>query len=358
MSDVPASDVPDPDRQAGPEEHLRGAILDAVTREYGLVPQDVRLYKGEYDRNIRITDPARGTWLIKVSDARTPAVVLDWQEAVLAAARAVPDPTPATPALLPASSGDLRIDVRHAGATYRVRVVSWIDGDMLSAQSAVPRHVHVALGEVSAQLTRAFAGLAPPADLPQHAWLAQRGTREIRAAMSHLPEDSRTRTVAEVVARFEHHHTARMAQVPWGVVHHDLHDDNIVVAGGEAGGGVGGPMRLVGVIDFNDAHAAPLVADPAVAAAYATLQADDPCDRIAAVVEGYERHRTLSADEHALVGPLALLRLCTNWTVWSARALTAADPEYALHRSYRTWGAVEALLGDGHDAGGSRRLGV
>lgn len=349
------------DTSTASEQALRSTILEAVSHAYGLQPFDVRIFQGEYDRNIRTIDPARGTWLIKVSDARTPAVALDWQETVLAAAAGAGiagaadgaattgiatdgtgtdgtgGPRVATPHLLPTASGELRIEVLHGGETYRVRVVSWIAGDLLSTRTDAPRDVHVALGGVSAQLTAAFAHLEPPAGLPEHAWLAQRATREIRAALSRLPEDDRTRTVAEVVARFERHHAPRMTRVPWGVVHHDLHDDNVVVAGNEQ-------TALVGVIDFNDAQAAPLVADPAIAAAYATLRVEDPLDRIAAVVEGYEQHRTLSDDEHALIRPLALLRLCTNWSVWSARAATAADPSYALHRSRHTWSAVDALL--------------
>lgn len=357
------------DTSTASEQALRATILEAVSHEYGLQPFDVRIFQGEYDRNLRITDPARGTWLIKVSDARTPAVALDWQETVLAAAAGsgiagatdgtgadgtgadgTGGPPVATPHLLPTASGELRIEVLHGGETYRVRVVSWIAGDLLSTRTDVPRDVHVTLGGVSAQLTAAFVHLEPPAGLPEHAWLAQRAAREIRAALSRLPEDERTRTVAEVVARFERDHASRMARVPWGVVHHDLHDDNVVVGGNDSTA-ERDRTALVGVIDFNDAHAAPLVADPAIAAAYATLRVDDPLDRIAAVVEGYEQHRTLSDDEHALIRPLALLRLCTNWSVWSARAATAADPSYALHRSRHTWSAVDALLGEGRILG-------
>src|SRR5699024_4909194 len=239
----------------GDEHALRTTILEAVARESGLQPLDVRIFQGEYDRNIRITDPARGTWLIKVSDERIPAVALDWQETVLAAAAGGSDPAAGpgceTPHLLPTASGALRIQVVHGGETYRVRILSWIAGDLLSTRTEVPRDVHLALGRVSARLTAAFAHLEPPLDLPEHAWLAQRSNREIRAALDRLPQDSRTRTIAEVVADFEHHHSRRMDRVPWGVVHHDLHDDNVVVGGSD-------PMAVVGIIDFNDAHAAPL----------------------------------------------------------------------------------------------------
>lgn len=328
------------------EEALRSAVLDAVAHEYGLDPREPRVFKGEFDRNVRISDPERGTWLIKVSDERTPAVALDWQETVLdAAAHRIrsgdPDMEIATPRLLATRTGHRRITLEHGGETFRIRVVEWIDGDLLSACSTVPLSVYEELGRTSAALTRAFADLVVPADLPEHTWLAQRSPHEIRAALTRLPNDDRTRTVAEVVVRFERDHADRLARVPWGVVHQDLHDDNTIVTGGDEDPR---DLRLTGVIDFNDAHRAPLVADPAVAAAYATLRADDPRDRIAAVLSGYERIRELSDDERSLVEPLALLRLCTNWSVWSVRAAEDVDPEYALRRSRHTWAAVEALL--------------
>lgn len=328
------------------EKALRSAVLGAVAREYGLDPRDPRVFKGEFDRNVRIVDPERGTWLIKISDERTPTVALDWQETVLDAAvhwqeSGRPGLDVATPRLLANRYGHRRISLDHGGETFRIRVVEWIDGDLLSACTAAPRDIYEELGRVSAALTGAFAGLTPPAELPEHTWLAQRSTHEIRAALDRLPHDDRTRTVAEVVARFERNHADRLARVPWGVVHQDLHDDNTIVAGGS---GDSRELRLIGVIDFNDAHRAPLVADPAVAAAYATLRADDPRDRIAAVVAGYEEIRELSDDERALMEPLALLRLCTNWSVWSVRAAEAVDPEYAMRRSRHTWAAVEALV--------------
>lgn len=328
------------------EKALRSAVLGAVAREYGLDPRDPRVFKGEFDRNVRIADPERGTWLIKISDERTPTVALDWQETVLDAAvhwqeSGRPGLDVATPRLLANRYGDRRISLDHGGETFRIRVVEWIDGDLLSACPAVPRGIYEEIGRVSAALTGAFAGLTPPAELPEHTWLAQRSTHEIRAALDRLPHDDRTRTVAEVVARFERDHADRLARVPWGVVHQDLHDDNTIVAGGR---GDSRKLRLIGVIDFNDAHRAPLVADPAVAAAYATLRADDPRDRIAAMVAGYEEIRELSDDERALMEPLALLRLCTNWSVWSVRAAEAVDPDYAMRRSRHTWAAVEALV--------------
>ena len=151
------------------ESALRSAVLDAVARAYGLDPCAPRVFKGEFDRNIRITDPEQGTWLIKVSDEQTPAVALDWQETVLdAAARrselgfhlaghsasAIATPRCVRPGR--ASDGSRWSTAARPSASGSS---SGSTGTCLSTRSAVPRSVYEQLGRTSAALTRAFADL-------------------------------------------------------------------------------------------------------------------------------------------------------------------------------------------------------
>ena len=124
-------------------------------------------------------------------------------------------------------------------------------------------------------------------------------------------------------------------------IHQDLHDDNTIVTGGDdspaRSGSSGSSTSTTPIVH-------PRRGPRESPRRTRRSGADDPRDRIAAVVAGYEQIRELSDDERALVEPLALLRLCTNWSVWSVRAAEAVDPEYALHRSQYTWAAVDALL--------------
>jgi len=70
--------------------------------------------------------------------------------------------------------------------------------------------------------------------------------------------------------------------------------------------------EIVGIIDFGDMVHSWTVADPAVAIAYAMLDAERPLATAAAIVRGYHAAQALMDEELAAVFPLACLRLCMS----------------------------------------------
>ncbi|RRR95834.1 phosphotransferase enzyme family protein [Glycomyces terrestris] len=89
----------------------------------------------------------------------------------------------------------------------------------------------------------------------------------------------------------------RLAALPSGPLHHDLHRQNLLVDGDE----------VVAVLDFDELNHGPLVLDLARWCHYAAVEQEDlrlPAGLAAALVAGYERVRPLSAAERELL-PLA-----------------------------------------------------
>jgi homoserine kinase type II len=89
----------------------------------------------------------------------------------------------------------------------------------------------------------------------------------------------------------------RLERLPAGPLHHDLHRQNLLVADGE----------VTAVLDFDELNRGPLVIDVARVLQYAALDAPElrlPREITEAVLAGYERIRTLTDDERALL-PLA-----------------------------------------------------
>ncbi|WP_030159615.1 phosphotransferase [Glycomyces sp. NRRL B-16210] len=90
----------------------------------------------------------------------------------------------------------------------------------------------------------------------------------------------------------------RLALLPSGPLHHDLHRHNLLVADGE----------VTAVLDFDELNRGPLVIDLARALQYAALDRPDlrlPRAVADAALAGYERTRPLSGAERELL-PLAL----------------------------------------------------
>src|SRR5699024_4321780 len=93
----------------------------------------------------------------------------------------------------------------------------------------------------------------------------------------------------------------RIAELPFGVTHQDLHDFNIL-----AETDAEGSTRVTGIVDFNDAVYTVRVAEVAVAAAYAGLRQADPFTAFTEVLTGYLSRTSLTDAELSALYPLAV----------------------------------------------------
>lgn len=326
-------------------------VFAAVERNYGFRVRNPKLYKGEYDSNIRFDDPEHGLLLAKVSAPDLGAEAVRWQETVLDAATRSSEVNFRTPTVMLTSDGRKHVRTDR----FLVRVVTWISGNLMNERDTsgdIDLSLLRSLGEASARLTRALSTVRMPPQIAQHEWMLHRGPQEVRHSLAALEDsqksqpgvaaESQIRTIRAIADRFEQEILPRLDDLPWAVVHHDLHDANVVL---DRTG-----TEVAGVIDFNDAVHAPRISDLAISAAYAMLRQNDPERAFGAVIDGYRSIIEPTAPELELVGELSLMRLCMNWAQWQSRALESADNEYALNRSKFTWPLIEHLAEKGAPA--------
>lgn len=320
------------------------AIMSELSDLYGVRVERPKLFKGEFDVNVRFADPAHGMLLAKVSSDSLGEGMLRWQETVLEAAATSPEVTFRTPRILPALDGRGHVRI----GTHLVRVVTWIPGRLWNenprAGGAGAELLH-SLGQTSARLTLALDAVEMPVDLSGHDWMIERGPLVVGRALDRLERARGERDDAEaggqvsvvrgITDHFAERVLPRLGALPRSVIHHDLHDANVVLD--ETG------TAVAGVIDFNDAVCAPRISDLAISGAYAMLRRSDPEAAFLAVADGYRSVLEPDPAELESVGEMALMRLCMNWAQWQARAVDAADNEYALQRSAHTWPLIAHL---------------
>lgn len=319
-------------------------IMSELSDLYGVRVGQPKQFKGEFDVNVRFADPTHGMLLAKVSADSLGEGMLCWQETVLRAAAASPDVPFRTPTILPALDGRGHVRI----GTHLVRVVTWILGRLWNenpSTGGAGSELLRSLGQASARLTLALSDVEMPTDIPGHDWMIERGPTVVGRALDRLEQDrgdpagteqtERISVVRRITDHFVERVLPRLGALPRSVIHHDLHDANVVLD--EAG------TAVAGVIDFNDAVCAPRISDLAISGAYAMLRRNDPESAFHAVVDGYRSVLEPETAELEVVGEMALMRLCMNWAQWQARALDAADSEYALQRSAHTWPLIAHL---------------
>ncbi len=320
-------------------------LVPLLRGEYRLTARQPRWLEGEYDRNLRITDDAGAYWVVKISDASAAAAVA-WQETLLTHVEQRRLDF-AVPRILPTHTGTRHLKFATAtGQTAIIRILSWVDGSLLSDVPRVSPTLLRSIGATCAQLTGAFDGLTPEVMPPRHHWLIADALGSYDSVRPLI-----TGPAADFAAELDVIRDAFdlikpvFSTLPQGVVHQDLHDQNLMV-NLEVG-------RVCGVIDFNDSYPTAQVADLIVAAAYGMLRQADAVVALAEVVRGYQEFRSLDADELRVLLPSAAIRLAINWLTWASRG-AAGGEGYAQTRSLHTKPTLELLLAEGIPAATQR----
>jgi 4-aminobutyrate aminotransferase-like enzyme/Ser/Thr protein kinase RdoA (MazF antagonist) len=315
------------------------SATEAVTlarRLYGLEAEAQPL-PGELDDNFRIsTEGGRAFVLKAMHPAREPGLV----EMQCAALGHLAERAPHLPLsrVVPTLGGESWTFVPGPDGTPRlVWMLTWLPGTSLA--EARPRRPELLrdLGRLLGEMDRALLGFEHPEAHRDFKWDLSRAL-SVRAALGCVADLARRALVERMLARYEAEVVPALPRLRRGVIHGDANDHNVLV----------GALRalerpVTGLLDFGDMHHGLLVAEPAVAAAYALLGQDDPLGAAAAVVAGYHAAFPLEEHEIALLWPLVAARLAVSVTTSAVRAGEAASDPYVTVSEAPAWEALGRL---------------
>lgn len=324
---------PLPDEQPA----LAASLLQAIG-----VPARLTRAAGENDNYfVELADGRRA--VLKLAEAGATRERIDFEHAAVEACEAAGLGV-VLPRLLPGRDGDVVLSLAGAPGGPRLgRLLQFVPGQVWGQEVLAGTARLRQLGQVVGGLSTALAATDCAAARATHAWdLAQAGQH-----IEHLGVVDDAARRGQLQRLFDRWPAVLqpLAQVPHGVIHGDLNDDNLLLQDG----------RLSGVLDFGDALWNPLVADLAIALAYVLLDEPWPWAAGATVVAGYRERRALQAAELELLFPLICLRLAVS-VLTSARR-RRLDPGRAAWfvSERRAWAWLERY-GDARPAEVAERL--
>jgi 4-aminobutyrate aminotransferase-like enzyme/Ser/Thr protein kinase RdoA (MazF antagonist) len=272
-------------------------VLEAFAAEaYGLSGQWSRL-EGERDLNHRILLAGGGSVVFKLCQPAEGTAIPDCHAAALQHIAAV-DPALPVPRLIPARDGRRLGCLVHAGIDYPVMVLSWLEGQVLGADTLPPARLHE-LGAMLARLGRALRGFVSGAPAGRDlVWDTCRAAR-LAPCVAQLGEGDRG-LAHDILARHAEVSMPAMRAMRSQIIHGDIHPYNMLV---DAAGGVSG------LIDFGDIVHGPLILDLANAAGDFLSPAQDAALTISALVRGYHSVTPLEEAEADALLDLIEMRL-------------------------------------------------
>lgn len=302
--------------------------LAVAAREYGLRGK-VSPLPSERDQNFLITDAAGAKYVLKIANVGDAPELLDFQnQAMRHVERSLAD---CRVQRIVCSLQGLDITNIHnarTGTDHCVRVLTWIDGEVLAAGTARGSALLESIGAGMARIDAALCNFSHPAMHRALQWdLRRAGMARENAGL--LPLDRRAR-VERLFSQWE--------RIDWttlrhSVIHGDANDHNVLVSDG----------RMVGLLDFGDMVHSATVCDLAIALAYTMLGESEPLAAAAQVIRAYQRCYPLTEAEQRALFPLILSRLCMSVCYSAHNRLRNPGDPYQVVSETAAWDLLDKL---------------
>jgi len=305
-----------------------------VAREvYGLTGV-IRSLPGEYDDNFHLTIPDGRAFVLKIMHPAREDSFVDMQCCALAhlAAKA---PDLALPCVIPNRHGSFFTRLALEDDTSRlVWILSFLPGRTLAGTQPHSAELLESLGRLLGEMDQALLDFRHPGtqrflkwDLSHSNWA--------RDYLGHIADHSRRALAKRFLNLFEEQAVPRFPHLRRSVIYGDANDHNALVD-------VSG-KRVVSIIDFGDMHEGLLVAEPAVAAAYAILGKTQPLEAASAVLAGYQAVLPLKEEEIVAFFALMAARLAVSVVNSAHRKSLVPDDAYLSVSEEPAWEALERL---------------
>jgi 4-aminobutyrate aminotransferase-like enzyme/Ser/Thr protein kinase RdoA (MazF antagonist) len=218
-----------------------------------------------------------------------------------------------------------------------VWLLSFLPGSVLAEVRPHTRELLFSLGRLLGQIDHALQGFSHPAGTRPLKWdLAQ--AEWIREYVSHIKDPSHRAIVEQILEQYVSQVVPQLPKLRKSTIYGDANDYNVLVNSPSA------PSReVVSVIDFGDMHHGLVIAEPAVAAAYALLGKSEPLAAAASVVEGFHDVFPLEETELPVLFPLICMRLAVSVVNSAQRKTVVPDDPYVIVSEAPAWEALARL---------------
>ncbi len=294
---------------------------------------------GEYDDNFQLTTSDSSAFVLKIMHPAREDSFVDLQCRAL---QHLADRLPyrAFPRVIASRKGELFCRVRWPDGTSRlVWLLTFVPGATLAHAKPRSPHLLASLGSLLAQMDAALVDFSHPAAERELKWDISRSlwTREY---LPHIHNPERRALAARFLTFFESEALPRFPDLRRGVIYGDANDHNVLLSPP-----LPAPRHVVSVIDFGDMHKSFIVAEPAVAAAYAILGQQNPLAAASAILGTYHHEFPLHEQEIAAFYPFLCARLTVSVINSARRQSLVPDDPYVTVTESVAWEALERLAG-------------
>ena len=290
-----------------------------------------KLLNSERDQNFLVRTADKQGYVLKIANGLEDRAMLEAQNGAMAHLQAAD--VPVCPGVFPAIDGSLIGTTTVGEQTYFVRLVSYLEGAMMSDVGRHSAELLHNLGTTVGQIDHALGSYDHPALHYDFHWDLATAPQVIANHLANVTDESQRAFIDQTLAEYNAEVAPILPTLRQSVIHNDANDANVILGGGL---GIRGDLytrnqTVTGIIDFGDMIYTHTVNDLAITIAYAMLDKKDPLAIAATVTRGYHTANPLTDDEFKVLWNLVKIRLCVSICMAAYQIKLAPDNEYLLH---------------------------
>ena len=276
-------------------------------QEFGINGRS-KLLVSERDQNFRLDTESGLRYTLKISNPAEQEMVVDSQNRALLHV-ANRDASIPLPRVIPNSDGHLHCHAEIDGRTHIIRMLSWLDGEVLGDARPEP-DLLTEMGRMLARLEIALKDFKHPGSNPPLLWDMKRADN-LHGLLPCINDMELRQLIVPVLDRFDVLKPV-LKSLRSQVIHNDLNPGNVLLDKSE-------PPQISGIIDFGDLVKSPLIIDLAVASAYYLTADDNPLASALPMIRAFHQTRPLQTAEMRILTDLIRTRLVTSLLICSWR---------------------------------------
>jgi len=298
---------------------------------------DVSSLVSERDQNFLLKNNKGIRFVLKIANKAESYEVLDFQNQAMNH-MAKQDPSLRLPKACISLDKKQIHKVELSGNKHFVRVVTYLKGKLLDELPKDKRdqNLMVSMGQFLGRLDLGLADFFHPAANHSLLW-DLRQTPNLQQHLSHIKDKNNLLTAEKTLDYFKEHIAPNFLELRTQVIHNDMNPDNVVVKHSDHN-------QVAGMIDFGDMVYAPLINEPAVAAAYQAVSCADLFLGTTDILRGYHSVNPLDEQEIDLLPSLVVNRIAMTAIISEWRAKKHPEnQDYILGNINRTWEVLKKL---------------
>jgi len=272
------------------------------------------------DRTFLINDDHQGPVVLKISSPETPLWEIEGQNALLTHLAAYSHHL-SYPKLLKTTDGfELLTGEMQNGDRCVLRLMTFLEGTFLSDITDKQPYAKN-LGESLGEMDKALEGFYHPGLRRKIDWDIV-NCPELGSHLQFVEDSELRRLIDYYLLQYEVNVQPILKNLPYSVIHNDVHADNVLLNGDKA------KLRLSGLIDYGDAVYTATVCNLAISLTYTLFGQEDKLKIAEEMVAGYHRYRKLSAEEVDVIYYLIAARLCVSLLMCMKRRAEGTASDY------------------------------